>query len=193
MLRLASETEPGWVRGVSAHLPDLVLDHAHCEKKAASTAINLIFRYQHDVALMPVLSELAREELSHFELVLALMERRGWRFGPQEPSAYAKRLHAAVRSAEPHRLIDTLLVCSLIEARSCERMRLLSEELDDPELAAFHRDLLASEARHHATFVDLAIERAGREPVLARLAELAEHEAAVLRELPREPRMHSRI
>ncbi|MEZ4240482.1 MAG: tRNA-(ms[2]io[6]A)-hydroxylase [Myxococcota bacterium] len=192
MLRLASETEPGWVAALLPHLDVVLLDHAHCEKKAASTAINLIFRYQPLPDLMVPLSALAREELEHFELVLALLEARGATFGPLAPSPYAAALYAAVRKPEPERLLDTLLVCSLIEARSCERMTLLAEQLPDPELQRFYRDLLASEARHHATYVELALRRHDRVEVFARLAELAQHEAAVLAETPREPRVHSR-
>jgi tRNA-(ms[2]io[6]A)-hydroxylase len=192
MLHLASETEPGWAASMGAHLGELLLDHAHCEKKAASTAINLIFRYQPLVELMAPLSALAREELAHFELVLELLAERGETFGPRAPSPYASTLYQAVRPEEPHRLLDTLLVCSLIEARSCERMRLLSEGLDDPQLVALYGGLLASEARHHTTYVDLAVSRFGRPEVEQRLQELAQHEAQVLVQMPREPRMHSR-
>jgi tRNA-(ms[2]io[6]A)-hydroxylase len=192
VLNLASDSEPGWAEGVARHLPELLLDHAHCEKKAASTAINLVFKYQFLPELMAPLSAHAREELEHFEACLRELEKRGWAFGPLEPSPYAARLFKAVRHGEPERLADTLLVMSLIEARSCERMKLLAETLPDPELAAFYRSLLASEARHHTTFVDLAASRVGRDEVRRRLPELAAHEAAVLADLPREARMHSR-
>lgn len=205
MLRLDSETEPGWAEGVAAHLPTLLLDHAHCEKKAASTAINLIFRYQEDAWLMAPLSALAREELTHFEQVLALLTDRGVPFGPLDPSPYASALYRAVRKPEPDRLLDTLLVCALIEARSCERMTLLASGLPDPSLRAFYRDLLASEARHHATYVDLALTCAARrdrgdpsdgatprDRVFGRLRALAAHEADVLANMPLEPKIHSR-
>lgn len=192
MLNLASDSEPGWATAMVPHLPELLLDHAHCEKKAASTAINLIFKYQFLPELMAPLSAHAREELEHFELCLTELTRRGWVFGPLEPSPYAAALFKAVRHGEPERLADTLLVMSLIEARSCERMKLLSESLPDPGLAELYRSLLASEARHHTTFVDLAATRIGREAVRARLPELAAHEAEVLATLPREARMHSR-
>jgi tRNA-(ms[2]io[6]A)-hydroxylase len=192
MLRLASDTAPGWVAGQLPALATLLVDHAHCEKKAASTAVNLIFRYQPDAALMTPLSALAREELEHFEQVLALLAARDIPFGPLDPSPYAAELHVAVRRPEPERLLDTLLVCALIEARSCERMRLLAEELPDEELRAFYRSLLATEARHHATYVDLALERWPKDVVLGRLAELAAHEAEVAARMPVEPRIHSR-
>lgn len=191
MLHLASDTAPGWVSRVSPDLGALLVDHAHCEKKAASTSINLIFRYQIFPELMAPLSALAREELAHFELVLEILARRGIPFGPLSPSPYAERLYGAVRREEPHRLLDTLLVCSLIEARSCERMKLLAEGLDDPELAALYRGLLASEARHHTTYTGMAADRFGAEGVELRLAELARHEAEVLAAMPPEVRIHS--
>jgi len=191
MLRLATHTEPGWAERLLPQLSTVLIDHAHCEKKAASTAMNLIFRYQHDAGLMRPLSELAREELRHFEQVLALLGERGIPFTPLQPSGYAAGLHKAVRRAEPDRLLDTLLCCALIEARSCERMQLLAGALPDEPLARFYTSLLASEARHHAMYVDLALERFGREATLARLAVLSEHESQVIGSLPHEPRLHS--
>jgi len=192
MLRLARPTRDGWVRAVQADLPTLVLDHAHCEKKAASTSMNLIFRYQDHPHLMAPLSAVAREELEHFELVLALLERRGWAFAPLEPSPYAGLLYRHVRKGEPERLLDTLLACALIEARSCERMRRLSEELDDAELRDLYGGLLESEARHHALYVDLALHDFDRDAVFARLGELAARESEALDATPDEIRVHSR-
>lgn len=192
MLHLASESDPDWVARVAGDWGTLLVDHAHCEKKAASTAMNLIFRYQLFEELMAPLSAHAREELAHFELVLDVLRARGVPFGPLEPSPYASELYRAVRSEEPHRLLDTLLVCALIEARSCERMKRLAEGLADEELARLYRGLLASEARHHATFVELAAARADRGVVMSRLHELAQHEAAVLARMPAEVRVHSR-
>ncbi|MBX2796448.1 MAG: tRNA-(ms[2]io[6]A)-hydroxylase [Myxococcales bacterium] len=192
MLRLASETDAGWVQGVEGDLDTLLVDHAHCEKKAASTAINLIFRYQDHAQLMRPLSEVAREELEHFELVLGVLEQRGASFRPLSPSPYASQLYTAVRKPEPDRLLDTLLVCALVEARSCERMRLLAEQLTDPALASLYEGLLTSEARHHALYVNLAIDAFGRDATLPRLAALADHEASVLTQMPEEVRVHSR-
>jgi tRNA-(ms[2]io[6]A)-hydroxylase len=190
VLHLQSATDPSWIRAIRPHLATLLLDHAHCEKKAASTAINLVFRYQPIAELMRPLSELAREELTHFELLLGVLERRGIAFEALPPSPYAAELHRAVRDSDPDRLLDTLLVCALIEARSCERMRLLSEGLDDPELAALYRSLLASEARHHATYVELACVRWPRDAVERRLGELAIHEARVIAAAPAIARLH---
>ncbi|MCA9572894.1 MAG: tRNA-(ms[2]io[6]A)-hydroxylase [Myxococcales bacterium] len=189
MLSLRSETPVAWVGSVLPVLDEVLVDHAHCEKKAASTALGLLFRYaDHEVVLRP-LSELAREELRHFESLLDILEARGIRFERQIPSRYAGRLHEAVRRG-PHHLLDTLIVCALIEARSCERMKLLAENLEDDELAGFYADLLASEARHFSTYLHLAEHFEPREVVQARLAELAAHEADVLATGPQEPRLH---
>lgn len=176
---------------VEHDLPTLLVDHAHCEKKAASTAINLIFRYQDRTSLMTPLSELAREELEHFEQVLAILQRRGWGFSPLSPSPYAADLYRAVRKPEPERLLDTLLVCALIEARSCERMQHLANQLADTELAELYDGLLASEARHHATYVDLALPLFGKTTTFDRLEKLAVHEAEVVAKTPAEVRVHS--
>lgn len=192
MLRLKSDTPATWVDDtVLPNLATVLIDHAHCEKKAASTAIALLFRYPDRTALLQPLSALAREELEHFELLLALLKARGIPFERQQPSPYAGRLHEQVRREEPARLLDTLLACALIEARSCERMKLLSQTLPDPELAAFYGDLLASEARHFMTYVQLAMNYFERAVVEARLEELATHEAAVLMGAPQRPRLHA--
>jgi tRNA-(ms[2]io[6]A)-hydroxylase len=195
VLHLAAPTDPAWVHAALADLPSLLLDHAHCEKKAASTAMNLIFRYVEDEGLMQPLSALAREELAHFELMLGVLRERGLSFTRLEPSAYAPGLLAAARKDEPHRLLDTLLCCALIEARSCERMKLLSEALGpagEPRLAALYTSLLASEARHFHGYVELATARYGRAAVVERLEVLAAHEAALLVHPEARPvRMHS--
>jgi len=191
MLNLAAATGPDWTERALADLGELMLDHAHCEKKAAGMAVQLLFRYpQHGFLLAP-LSALAREELMHFEQVLALMSARGVTFRIQRPSPYAGRLKQEIRSAEPQRLIDTLLCCGLIEARSCERFQLLADAIDDDELAGFYRGLLASEARHHRIYVELAGELAPEAGVRQRLVELAAIEAEILAEAPPWCRMHT--
>jgi tRNA-(ms[2]io[6]A)-hydroxylase len=191
MLNLCSETEPRWVAAANHNLPDLLLDHTHCEKKAASTAINMLFRYPDHPHLNRPLSDLAREELEHFQLMCDVLAARGIQYRKLSPSLYAGRLLTAVRPAEPDRIVDTLLCMSLIEARSCERMKLLSEQLDDADLRRLYGDLLASEARHHHIYVDLATQIADREAVRARLKELAQHEAQVLVQAGDGLRMHS--
>lgn len=191
MLNLVLKTDPSWVERVVPHVDELLLDHTHCEKKAAGAAIKLLFAYPHHRFMQEPLAQLAREELLHFERMLGLLDRRGIAYRSLRPSPYGARLHGHIRSEEPGRAIDVLLVAALIEARSCERMRLLSEHLPDAELAAMFADLLAEEARHHRVYVDLAMRIAEPDPVRARLAELAEVEAAILREPAPFPRLHT--
>ena len=191
MLSLASTTERAWVVRALAHLDEILVDHAHCEKKAASTALSLLFKYPDREVLLAPLSRLAREELVHFETVLGALTARGIPFRHQRPSPYAAALMQAVRAHEPVRLVDTLLCSALIEARSCERMRLLADALDDGALADLYRGLLASEARHHHAYVELATALAPDVEVRARLRELALHEAAVLAAAPDMPRLHA--
>ena len=190
MLHLSAETDPEWAARAALAIDTILLDHAHLEKKAASTAINLIFRYPDHTALLRPLSELAREELDHFERVLDILDARGIRFMRIRPSPYAARLTEIVRPGEPERLLDTLIACSFIEARSCERMKILAEHLDG-DLRAFYGSLLASEARHHRTYLDLAESIFDPAVVAARTEEISAHEASVIRDLPRDPRLHN--
>jgi tRNA-(ms[2]io[6]A)-hydroxylase len=182
MLHLTSSTDPSWVGAIEERLEEFLIDHAHCEKKAASTALSLMFRYVETPALQVPLTELAREELDHYQQTLELMARRGWIMKRQHPSPYAGKLVKAVRTYEPARLVDTLLVCALIEARSCERIAVLVNHLRDREVAAFFESLLASEARHYTAYVDLACQLGpfDRDALKKRLDELAIHEASVL-------------
>jgi len=191
VLRLASATDDAWVGRALAHLDEILVDHAHCEKKAASTAVSLLFRYPEHEALLAPLARLAREELRHFEVVLGHLAARGVRFRHQMPSPYAERLLRAIRRTEPARLVDTLLCMALIEARSCERLRLLAAAVPDAALAVLYRGLLASEARHHRTYVALAGRVAPAAAVRARLATLAGHEASVLADTPPLARLHA--
>jgi tRNA-(ms[2]io[6]A)-hydroxylase len=190
MLHLASDTDPSWAERALGGLDELLVDHALCEKKAASTALKLLFDYPDRAALLRPLSELAREELEHFEQVLQQLRERGTAFRRLSPTPYAKGLRQALRAGEPERLLDTLLTCALIEARSCERMQLLAEALPGGGLKDFYSSLLACEARHHRLYTDLAETVASRELVRTRLGELAAHEAAVLAAAPPQPRLH---
>ncbi|MEO1232408.1 MAG: tRNA-(ms[2]io[6]A)-hydroxylase [Myxococcota bacterium] len=185
-----AETPADWARRAAESIDVVLLDHCHLEKKAASTALTLIFRYPEHAPLARPLSELAREELEHFELVLSHLEARGVPYARLRPAPYAGKLMTIVRAQEPERLLDTLLVCAFIEARSCERMKCLAEVLDG-ELGQMYQDLLASEARHHALYVELARDLFGRSTVDARLPEVAAHEAQVMASAPREPRLHN--
>jgi tRNA-(ms[2]io[6]A)-hydroxylase len=191
VLNLASRTPPDWAHRAAAHIEDVLLDHAHCEKKAAGAAVRMLFRYPQHVFLQQPIAALAREELEHFSRVLGLLAERGIPFARQKPSAYGGRLHALLRVEEPAALLDLLLVSALIEARSCERFRLLAGTLEDAEIAGLYADLLASEARHHQTYVELAEALAPRDEVRTRLRDLADHEARILEEPSRHVRLHS--
>ncbi len=184
MLRLAVATDPAWGRFAAARLDEMLLDHAHCEKKAAGAALTLLFRYPQHEALQAPLSALAREELAHFETVLAELTRRGLRFGRQRAAPYAGRLHGLVRREEPGRLQDLLLCCAAIEARSCERLTLLRDAVAEDGLRALYGGLLAAEARHHRLYVELAESVFGRTAVRARLEVVLAEEARVIADAP---------
>jgi tRNA-(ms[2]io[6]A)-hydroxylase len=191
MLSLKSNTSPRWLAQVMPNLDLLLIDHAHCEKKAAGTAMNLIFAYVDRVELCRELSAIVDEELEHFRMVLDLLENRGIPFRRLTPSNYGRQLNELVSKQEPRKAIDRLLVAGLIEARSCERFGLLREHLQDRSLAKFYDDLFESEARHHSTYVRLAKLFAADELVHARLEELAAAEAEIIARGDEQPRMHS--
>lgn len=154
---LGCETPDSWIEVAKdpAQQELLLTDHAHCEKKAASTAMTLMFRYVDRPELLNKMSRLAREELIHFEQVLAIMKERGLKYGHLSSSRYASGLHQHVRSDEPDRLVDVLIVGAFIEARSCERFAALSPYLDET-LSKFYRSLLRSEGRHYQDYLKLA-------------------------------------
>ncbi len=173
---LGCQTPDQWIQVAKdpSHQSLLLTDHAHCEKKAASTAMTLMFRYVDRPELLNKMSRLAREELIHFEQVLSLMDKRGFKYGNLSASRYASGLHELVRREEPGRLIDTLIVGAFIEARSCERFAALAPHLDE-ELAKFYRSLLRSEGRHYQDYLKLAEEYAG-EPIDDRIELIRQRE-----------------
>ena len=152
---LYCETPDSWLSSVNDNLEILLVDHANCEKKAASTALNLIYRYIDKPAMILQLSKLAREELRHFEQVVGLLNQRHIAYNHVSPARYAGQLRQQVRTFEPARLVDMLIVCAIVEARSCERFSRLIDVLDD-ELAEFYGSLLKSEARHFRLYMSLA-------------------------------------
>jgi tRNA-(ms[2]io[6]A)-hydroxylase len=191
MLHLKAPTDTSWLAQVDSNLEEVLIDHAHCEKKAAGTALNLIFHYVEDLELCREMTEIVNEELEHFHMVIDLLNRRGIRFRRIKPSQYGNRLHALIRKSEPDRAVDRLLVAGLIEARSCERFQALSAHVKDAELATFYQSLFESEARHHSTYTRLAKHFAPEDVVEARLEKLYDAEAEIISQ--REPlaRMHS--
>lgn len=191
MLNLQSTTPDRWLAQVEANLEELLVDHAHCERKAAACALSLIGYYVEDVELAEAMTEIVREELEHYHLVIKLIEDRGMKFRRIHPSTYGGKLHALVRRREPERAVDRLLIAGLIEARSCERFGLLRDRLQDKELAAFYGSLFESEARHHSTYVQLARKYTDETMLRQRLQELAAAEAAILADGDDFARMHS--
>ena len=191
MLNLKSSTAERWLAQVDDDLASVLIDHAHCEKKAAGTAMNLMFAYPGRADLCRQLADIVAEELDHFRLVLDLLERRSIPFRTLRPSNYGRQLNDLVRPHDPHRAIDRLLVAALIEARSCERFARLRDHVADRELAEFYGSLFESEARHHSTYVRMARLFGSAEVVDARLEELAAAEAEIIERGDTVVRMHS--
>jgi tRNA-(ms[2]io[6]A)-hydroxylase len=189
---LLASTPQSWVDYAAEHWRELLLDHANCEKKAASTALSMMFAYPDDTRLAAALSRLAREELRHFEQVQKMMDKLGVEHVRQRPGRYGSQLRAAMRTADPGRKLDLLLIGALIEARSAERFRLLIPRLPEP-LAEFYATLERSEARHFELYLGLAQERdpSGGAECEQRLAVLAAREAALATEPDAQFRFHS--
>jgi tRNA-(ms[2]io[6]A)-hydroxylase len=194
MLALLTPTDPLWVEAAAAQLPALLSDHAHCEIKAAQSALGLVARYAGEMpGLVEPLSALAREEAEHFARVHDQLRTRDERLGLPASDRYVTRLIAAARQdrhADRPVLLDKLLVAALIEGRSCERFRLLSESLAQAELREFYRQLMVSEAHHFTLFCSLAAECFGQSESRARLATLATREADIVKHLPLGPQVH---
>jgi tRNA-(ms[2]io[6]A)-hydroxylase len=189
---LPCPTPTAWLSQALANQEILLIDHANCEKKAASTALNLMYRYVDHHTLLTRLSRLAREELRHFEQVIAIMKRRGISYPQLSASRYAGGLRQAVRTHEPGRLVDTLLAGAIIEARSCERFARLVPVLDD-ELSAFYASLLKSEARHFTDYLKLARSLASNPEVDERLAVLLAVERNLIESDDAQFRFHSGV
>lgn len=186
---LPCRTPQKWIDNALANQDLLLIDHAHCEKKAASTALSLMYRYLDNSDLLNKMSRLAREELRHFEQVLAIMNKRGVDYGHLTPARYAAGLRQAVRSEDPGRLVDVLIVGAIIEARSCERFAALAPFLDD-KLADFYNSLLKSEARHYQDYLKLAVQANGG-PVDERVGEFLAIEKELIEAPDSEFRFHS--
>ncbi|SBS31522.1 tRNA-(MS[2]IO[6]A)-hydroxylase (MiaE) [Marinomonas aquimarina] len=186
---LPCESPKEWVQWALENEELLLIDHAHCEKKAASTAMNLMYRYVDRENLLHKMSQLAREELLHFEQVLKIMKNRDVEYRHLEASRYASGLRKHIRTHEPAKLIDTLIIGAFVEARSCERFAVLIPHLA-PEISKFYKSLLKSEARHFEDYLSLAEEYAG-EPIDERVQFFREVEHQLITEPDVEFRVHS--
>lgn len=188
---LKAATPHAWVVAAASDLPTLLVDHANCEKKAASTAMALIFAYPEDRALSVALSRLAREELKHFEQVERLMKKLAVPYQRMKPGRYASELRKLVRTHEPKRKLDLMLVHALIEARSCERFRLLSTRLKDAAVRDLYEQLERSEARHFELYLDFAEREFDAGEIADRLETIAAREAELATSADGELRFHS--
>jgi len=186
---LLVQTPDLWLKEALGNIDILLMDHANCEKKAASTALNLMYRYVEYPELLTQLSKLAREELRHFEQVLGYMKSRGIVYRQLSSSRYAGGLRKEVRTHEPARLIDLMLVSAIVEARSCERFGKLVTVLD-ADLAGFYASLLKSEQRHFECYLGFA-KRLSQAPINERLGRLLEVEAELIVSTDPEFRFHS--
>jgi tRNA-(ms[2]io[6]A)-hydroxylase len=186
---LACSTPDAWIDEATRQIPLLLQDHANCEKKAAGTAMNLLFRYNDRRDLQHKLAQLAREELLHYEQVMEIMEKRGITYRPVSAGRYANGLRQHVRSWEPAHLVDVLIIGAFVEARSCERFHALVPHVD-AELGRYYAYLLKSESRHFGDYLELA-RQYSPEPIEDRIAFFREAEAALVTEPDPVFRFHS--
>ncbi len=189
---LCVATPSGWIEAARSRWQELLLDHANCEKKAASTALSLIFTYADDPALTSELSRLAREELRHFEQVQRMLSRLRVPYRRLKPGRYADKMRRAVRTNEPDRRVDLLICGAIIEARSCERFAAVAPELDEP-LRGFYTGLAEAEVRHFEVYLDLAARAAADRDIDTRKRELAELEAQLIEAPDPQFRFHSGV
>jgi tRNA-(ms[2]io[6]A)-hydroxylase len=192
MLGLILPTDPRWVNIVEKNIDEILTDHAYCEQKAASTAISLIIGYPEYTDLVTEMTLLAQEEMSHFKMVHDRIIARGGHLGRERKDAYVNTLMKFFPKggSRNDQLVHRLLYAALIEARSCERFRLLSEELNDKKLAEFYRKLMISEANHYTMFLKFARQYGGRESVDKKWQDLLAFEAEIMENLSKTEHIH---
>ncbi len=193
VLGLVLPTDPRWTNIANKNIHEILVDHAYCEQKAASSGISIIVQYPEKERLVEVLTAIVAEEWSHFERVLQELRKRGMALGPQRKDEYVIKLYALIiqGGSREHQVVEKLLINALIEARSCERFRLLSKEISDPGLSEFYHELMVSEAGHYKTFLSLAKEFMEPEVVEARWRQILLEEAEIVKHLEvRGDRMH---
>ena len=188
--QLASATDPAWVQVIIDNFDVFLVDHASCERKAMAYAMSCVVKYPDRKAIIPDLLDVAREELEHFRDVFMLMQQRGLELAADSPDPYVNQLIQLCRHGRDERLLDRLLVASVIETRGAERFRLISEALADPELKAFYRDLWACEARHGDVFMKMALNYFPADEIDRRMHQLVEAEAQIVEGLEWRPSLH---
>lgn len=193
MLGLKLPTDPRWVNLAERSIEEILTDHAYCEQKATSTNISLIQNYPEYEEMVDAVTPVVSEEWGHFKMVLEQLKKRGMKLGPQRKDIYVNELMKFVRKGGSRKesLTDKLLLSAMIEARSCERFKLLSKEVNDAELRDFYKRLMVSEAGHYKLFLDLAISVMGEDFVTRRWQEWLDYEAGVMERIDlRGDRMH---
>ena len=188
---LSSLSSEKWINLALSNPIEILIDHAHCEKKAAGVAIQLMFKYPSEQKLSEVLSPIAREELEHFEKILYFLKDKGYKLKALQPPPYGSELAKNIRREEPYRMLDSFLVAGLIEARSHERLSILALNFEDSSFRKLYNSLLESEARHFGIYWKLAQKTFSKEEILNRLDELAIKETEILSETFPLPRIHS--
>ena len=192
MLGLKLPTDPRWVKLVEQNISEILTDHAWCEQKAASNAISTIVRYPDLTDMVEELTAIAQEEMEHFGMVLEKIKARGFTLGHERKDDYVGQLSKFIKrgGSREGQIVDRLLFAAMIEARSCERFKMLSERIEDAELAEFYRELMISEAGHYTTFLKLARKYGGGIDVDARWQECLEFEADIIQNYGKKETMH---
>ena len=192
MLGLRLPTDPRWVELVESNISEILTDHAWCEQKAASNAISTIVRFPEHLDLVAELTRIAQEEIEHFGMVVDRIKERGFELGPERKDDYVGELLQFIKRkcSREEQLVDRLLFAAMIEARSCERFRMLSERVKDKPLAEFYRELMISEAGHYTTFIGFARKYGGNVDVEARWQAFLDYEAKVIQNYGKKETMH---
>ncbi|NQX91013.1 MAG: tRNA-(ms[2]io[6]A)-hydroxylase [Flavobacteriales bacterium] len=193
MLGLKMATDPRWVKLVEGNISEILTDHAWCEQKAASNAISTIVRFPEYSDVVDEMTRISLEEMEHFQMVCEKIKERGYVLGPERKDPYVKDLATFIKKGGGSRekmLVDSLLLAAMIEARSCERFKLLSEKINDEELRDFYYELMVSEAGHYTTFISLARKHNGGIDVDARWQEFLEYESGLMEKYGKEETIH---
>ena len=192
MLGLRLPTDPRWVELVESNISEILTDHAWCEQKAASNAISTIVRFPEHLDLVAELTRIAQEEIEHFGMVVDRIKERGFELGPERKDDYVGELLQFIKRkcSREEQLVDRLLFAAMIEARSCERFRMLSERVKDKPLAKFYRELMISEAGHYTTFIGFARKYGGNVDVETRWQAFLDYEAEVIQNYGKKETMH---
>jgi tRNA-(ms[2]io[6]A)-hydroxylase len=192
MFRLQLPTDPRWVNIVEKNIEEIMTDHAYCEQKAASNAISIVVKFPEKSDLVQAMLELAQEELEHFKMVHEKLIARGFKLGRERKDEYVNLLYDFMRKggSRSQQLIDRLLFAAMIEARSCERFKVLSENINDEELRGFYHELMISEANHYTLFLNFARQYAEGEDVEKRWQEWLDHEGKVIMQFGKKETIH---